>query len=53
VQFGELKLNPITLNGSQKMSTSWIDLKILPHKLKKRAKIYQQILLNMKIGCKN
>jgi len=30
MQCGELKLNLQTLNGFQKLSTSWIDLKILP-----------------------
>jgi len=33
MQFGELKMNLWTLNDFQKLNTSWIDLKILPHKL--------------------
>jgi len=33
MQCGELKLNLWTLNGFKKIITSWIDLKILPHKL--------------------
>jgi len=41
MQFGELKLNPQTLNGSQKINLSWFDLKILPHNLEERKKIFQ------------
>jgi len=52
MQFGELKLNLQTLIGCQKFSKSWIDLKILPHKLENRAQILQQILLNLDIPCK-
>jgi len=33
MQSGELELNLRTLNGFQKLITSWIDLKILPQKL--------------------
>jgi len=33
MQYGELKLNLPTLNGFQKLITSWIGLKILPQKL--------------------
>jgi len=33
MQSGELKFNLWTSNGFQKISISWIDLKILPHKL--------------------
>jgi len=41
------------LIGLQKISTSWIDLKILPHKLKERVQIFQQVLLNLDIECKS
>jgi len=37
------------LIGCQKFSESWIDLKILPHKLEDRAQLFQQILLNLDI----
>jgi len=33
MQFGEIKLNLWTSNGSQKVTITWIDLKILSHKL--------------------
>jgi len=33
MQFGELNLNLWTSIGFQKIYKSWIDLKILPHKL--------------------
>jgi len=42
-----------TLIGFQKIITSWIDLKILPHKLEEKAQIFQQVLLNLDIGCKS
>jgi len=53
LQFGELNLNLCTSNGFQKINTSWIDLKILPHKLEERAQIFQQVFFNLDIGCKS
>jgi len=53
MQFVEFKLNLWTLIGSQKISISRIDLKILSHKLEKSAQISQQVLLNLKIGYKS
>jgi len=51
--FGKLKLNLWTLIGFQEINTSWIDLKFLLHKLEKRVQIFQQVLLNLNIGCKS
>jgi len=53
MQFGELKLNPWTLNGFQKINTIWIYLKKLSTKLEDKAQIFQQALLNPDIGCKS
>jgi len=53
MQFGELKLNLQTLNGFLKINAFWIDLKISPHKLEERVQIFQQVLLNLDIGCKS
>jgi len=53
IQFGELNLNPLTLNGLQKINTLGINLKNLPPKLQHRIHIYQQVLLNSNIGCKS
>jgi len=53
MQFGELKLNLWTLIGLQKISISWINLKILPYKLEEKAQSSQQVLLNSNIRCKN
>ncbi len=53
MQCGELKLNLLTLKGSQKFSTSWIDLSILPVKLDKYVKLFQQVLLNSDIRWKS
>jgi len=41
MQLGELKLYLWTSIGSQKISITWIDLKILSHKLEERAQIFQ------------
>jgi len=55
LEFGELKLNNCTSIGLQKINTSWIDMKILPHKPEERAQIFQQFLLNLNldIECKS
>jgi len=53
MQCGELKLILWTSNGFQKLSKSLIDLKILPQKLDSYAQLYQQVLLNLDIGCKS
>jgi len=53
MQFGELKLNLWTLSGFQKISISWIDLKILPHKLEKEHRFCNKFLSNLDIGYKS
>jgi len=53
MQFGEFKLNLSTLIGFSEIYTSSIDLKILSHKLEERAQIYQEVLLNLEIQCKD
>jgi len=53
MQFGKLKLDLWTSIGFWEICTSWIDLKILPHKLEEKAQISKQVLLNLDIGCKS
>jgi len=53
MQFCKLKLNLWTLNGFQKISRSWTNLKILLHELEEIAQIPQQVLLNSNMGCKS
>jgi len=43
----------MNFNGFQKISTSWIDPKFLLYKLEEKAHIFQQLSLNLDIGCKN
>jgi len=45
------QIEPLNFYWITKFNTSWIELKILPHKIEKRAKKFQQVLLNSDIVC--